>query len=362
MEWIIASEETSSISLISKESVDELRFDLPEGIAYLSETDGFCFCLFEKRNVLENDIRIVRTKVDDNIAGWLIPLSALESVDHSKAQDTHYQQAGSIAVSLIFESLVRDQSTILKKTAPGFCKLTELLHDSCVVFVYNKKVIPWFEDIPINSSLFYLQGYFRREVNNLGSVRCIAPVDAGDKEIIKLGRPSEAIDNQQIIHSLLNYSFAEEESPVLKFFFLYQIVELLIQQVLGEEYSIFLADIAESGLSVKQLQKKIKNRMEGDGQGKRVVKLFNQYSQVSKEATDYLSSSVKNFLDCIEKGESGSDDIFGALYEVRNCIFHDFGGIQWKVSDEIINDLVNATLSILDDVLKTFDPKLRQHS
>jgi hypothetical protein len=143
-----------------------------------------------------------------------------------------------------------------------------------------------------------------------------------------------------------------ENHPLVQFHLLYQIVELLIENVFRcEEKRIltFGKDVDKTPHDlIKELQKY------GD-EDHRIKKLFERY--LRKNGNFSYTASLQTFNDLLIKFNREKSVVAEALYQVRNIIVHDLRGVaeidhDYSILKEINSEFEKLTVEILSSYIE----------
>lgn len=188
-------------------------------------------------------------------------------------------------------------------------------------------------------------GYVRLGTRNPNEIKHEAASDIVGKLYIE--PVSSDIDSHKLIGELLNSSFSYEEKPVFKFFFLYQIIELLMDCIYQNEQELLigkLIDVKGDLGKTKDALDKIQKFM---SEKNRIKLLASNYTKIQSDLDD-LKLSCNSLLAYLGREESNNFE--GYFYRIRNFIFHqyrDFPTEGEEKLNEVIQDIINLMPSIL---------------
>lgn len=313
------------------------------------EFNNFIVKIVHKENVPENEIRKVKslTKDDENKnswkrIGWIIPLSSLISLEHDFCDDIHFGYYAFYAyIYLLNNNLVKSE---LKKgldfsTALNNIYLENKEHpekNNAVIFICYKANIPDLKDLDCFDFSLYKHGYYKKN-SILNPKYCISTGDT-----IKLDKRSELFytDNKHYLDLFLNELYFETNQNI-RFFILYQIIEITIDDILINNLQKQLDNYKIGKGSTRGQDSIIKTNTELE----RIRKMI-ELSGISHQNHNELNIECNNYLKA--KGHD-EVDFPESLYYFRNMITHRF---RWVIKDQDsvknINDLMeNFVFDIL---------------
>jgi len=349
VKWIVNEALDSSISIVDGAGDKEICFDIPLKVDQGLDVTEFSYFLLEKRDVLENDIRVARVKEleSEKIVGWLIPITALESTEHSRADDPHFLKAASLALNLIMTNLAEESAEILGDKPYLRLNLSSHFGQDCVVFIYQPSAMGVLDTLNKLPPIFLANGYFLKDENRIGDVKYQVLAQESIGRDLYLNLPSSEITSYSLIAKIINNSFSIQESGLLKFFLLYQSIELLIDLVLESEYRIAATELADQNLAIKEIQSRLKRMTEASAQRKRINLLLGEYCKVDEGLSEDLRDSCESFL--VEMGEEclANANAADLLYDVRNMIFHGYASLEESAVESKLETLVDSLLAVL---------------
>jgi hypothetical protein len=165
---------------------------------------------------------------------------------------------------------------------------------------------------------------------------------------------SPAAPDEHGMVKVLLYAFARARNePLLQFFFLYQIVEILLERVMQNEYSFIASRILEAGQDSSRLKLAIDGVGKSVSEGERLKMLNSRYVKKAVD-TKVFDRLCVDFLRVIgrwddnrNKPESGLNN---CMYQVRNAIFHGFRNIPEAGSGHL-KGIVKEMLVVIVDIL-----------
>ena len=167
---------------------------------------------------------------------------------------------------------------------------------------------------------------------------------------LKLSAISDHLDHQ-IIVNIYSGMIAYEKSPVIKFFFLYQVFELLIDEVYQKEHKKIVKALTSGADDSNMAKDIIEKYQKITSEKKRFGKLENEYLK----NIDYsdLSTACNDFLAGIKETDNQAVDLTTSIYPVRNLIFHQIRNIP-EIKYPKLEIIVQEIITIMPELLSSF--------
>lgn len=306
--------------------------------------------------VVEGESKMVFHRESNKRIGWIIPVSALDSNLHIYKDDVHFLKYAYLAAKACLET--EWVSINYNDVDIGLAQslvLSDIFPDFTAVLVISLKTLTEGAEFDMSRAVPSLManGYIPlgREPSGLYDWG----FDRASKVTVEMVSP---VPNEFLVINNLLRAFARaKDEPVLQFFFLYQIVELLIERVMRCEY----AEVASRIISAGQDSSKLKAAIDGVGksvsEAERLKLLNSKYVKASVD-TVQLDLLCGNFLDSIGRTVAAgykkpTAGLHGCLYQVRNAIFHGFRDVPAAAIDAL-KDVVKELLVIISQVLSRY--------
>ena len=315
------------------------------------ERKAFDVFFLARKEIRESDIFQVYDETRNIRIGWCIPVNALASVEHDFSDNMHFLRYAYVAmrdaICGITESIYTRE---LDLGALSEILLTDLFHENTALLVVSRETLldeePFHLECAVPSLIRH--GYVRLSHRNPGDIALSSPHLQGEKLKIKLISPN--LTSYRVIDSLLHSAFAYEESSILSFFYLYQIFELLIEEV----YRLEQAKIVEELISAAGDSSKAKDALEKvqriTSEKKRITLLTTVYSRSLKKAGD-LKASCNALLRAVGRGEGVKFEEY--FYSIRNFIFHQYRDFPVE-QEQLLREVVGDVRDWLPEILSTF--------
>lgn len=277
---------------------------------------NYRYSIYYKYNVAELDYHLV--KVNTGVGGgrpkrlgWLIPLAALTTEDPDILAVPFLNEFAFWAYSYLLEQ-VDIQNGFNDEEATFSSILDAMYPDGCLLIVENVQ-------IPVGKTEKHYElslaknGYFRVASNYLNPKILLARgsdlilTSAG--EIIDDAQGSYS--NQYIEEFITSHVY--DNNSFIRFFFLYQIVEVLLDAEMVELLRDFANKIENNQTTYRTADKALQNNTESE-RFKRVVR----HSGINTAAYTDLENACKGFTGLVDIVNPES------IYQVRNHIVHRF--------------------------------------
>jgi len=334
-----------------QEGLVEIKY--PLDIVDSENPDEFQIFLLVKNDLNENDIfQVFDKSPTPRRIGWCFPIQALNSTDHSFADNRHFLPYAYVAANKLI-SECPDNSNIsipsIDDTEP--VEFTDFFPDSiAILIIHLPSIVP---DTNFNlekwvASLF-IHGYIPLGTRPPIDLIWLGEKPEGKEPKILLKPISSALDISPFISTVLTDLIAFERNNLLVFFYLYQVIEFLMEKVYLIEQEVLIDELLKvRNDSVKS--KDILSDIQGlSSEKKRINRLINCYCKTLKNS-DYndLLESCNKFHK--ENDDKEYNDIGEALYKVRNVLFHQYRNVsstQQSVLSDIIPNLIYFVINML---------------
>lgn len=305
---------------------------------------------FAKKNLKENDVFHVYISKHDIRVGWIIPTISLVSDLHDFSDDEFFLKYAYIAIR---ESLISLNESLYTYSVPDDVDevfYSKLFHEETAILVLSKTNLNNIDGFSIDRVFpsMLKHGYVSLSSRNPSDIHHES--DAEISRRLNLDLVSTDIKSSSLIGELLNVSFSYEEKPVFKFFFIYQVLELLIDRVYQKEQESIVDElIAAKGDTgkTKEVLDKIQNLT---SEKKRISLLINEYSKTSGDLV-FLKTLCNELLVDLNRSQESSFE--GYFYKIRNFIFHQYRDFP-KQSEDKLNRIISEFVKFLPKLLSSF--------
>ncbi len=344
--WFDISEKEDSDIFLKDDSNREIKIQTPLDIDPLFKEKDFEIHFLAKKNVRENEIYQVYLRATDIRIGWIIPTISLSSDLHDYSDNEHFLRYAYVGIR---ESLKLLNENIYSESVfvdESECRYSEIFHEETVLLILSKETFPG-RSIEIDRIIPSLMkhGYLVLTDRNPSQIKHEA--SNPEKNRVYIDEIAEDIKHCSLISGLLNGSFAYEKKAVFKFFYIYQIFELLIDYVYQNEQEALIEALVESKGDAGLTKDALDNMQKFMSEKKRIGLLTSKYADITGSTTA-LKARCNQLLDAL--GRQPCENFEGYFYRIRNFIFHqyrDFPGDANELLEEVISELVELLPSLL---------------
>lgn len=320
------------------------------------EHKEFYTFFFSKKNLKESDIYMVHDERSRRI-GWIIPIMSLDSTEHKFSQNEHFLRYSFIAFR---EALKNSTSEIFKITIERnnavdieSTNISDLFDDSTAVFIVSKETLS--EEKRENFDLgeyipsFFSYGYVELTKKDPSLLHFEKNIDT-TIDTLKLHSASKDIGSIDYIRSMCSNVLPYEPNAIFRFFYLYQVIEMLMDIILNEEHKGIVQELATITGDMSRIKELLDKLSESASEKKRIKLLIEKYT-TNQYSMDELRRCCTALL--TDLGKVPADGLAGFLYPIRNFIIHQVRNFP----PECIEKLTNVTeefINILPRMLSNF--------
>lgn len=311
------------------------------------ETENFEIVLFQndRNDYSENSIYqvYVPDKEDRKRIGWIFPIQALESLEHSCAQNEFFLKYAYIALYKLFEI----DNTVYEGKYDDRLKLSDLFKMNETVLVIDKYNTAEIEGFNFEEYLVSLYS-FGYSLTGKGNLFDSCNHVEGNR--LNLKRISNQVQGKDYIVAMFKDLIPNTSDNISRFYICYQIVEILIAAVFNIEFQEFVNVIASLGVEADLFSKK-DELLEKTNERTRVRKLVNNYSVIDSYSKAVLKERCDEFLKLY--GACVPDDAASSLYDVRCMLVHRCYMINSE-GNELLAQINDIFYSIAIQMLTSF--------
>ncbi|MCW0435523.1 hypothetical protein [Xanthomonas sacchari] len=302
-----------NVTLNSNDFEGEVKILRPFRIANIKK---YRLIYLATANSKEDAVVDLVDKDSDDRFGIIIPIQALCSSEHSRAQDDYFEYVASAVIPVVAEDLA-GFSKIVDWRAGEVYTLADFFSESMAVLAIRDDKAQEFPPEKYLVSLF-AHGYCAFQNKDLCSfISCFS--HSRRKAIKLIGVDDSYLSNGYIL-SLYRDILPFERSDLAFFVLLYQIFESLMQHVFEErlaEYKIKVGNFNGSASDLRELSAEL-NDVTSERDRINACLTRSRFKQsnapeITKKLLCFLKSASKN-----PRSEAFPD----LLYDVRNLIFH----------------------------------------
>lgn len=313
------------------------------------DNKDFLVFFFSKAGLTESEIFQVYDKPQGNRMGWLIPVNALSSNDHDKASDIHFQKYAYAAIKFSLKGMSPD---IFTKTPQDVYDrsffMSDFLPESTAILVVSKEKVGDKFEISRWTPSFAACGYFPLTPIDPKNIKAQSPRNHAEKFYVY--PVSESIDNIVQISAIISYTFPYEGNPLFQFFYLYQIIEFLLDLVFRNEQSRVVQDLINSQNDLNATKEILERTNQNTSERKRLNLLISNYCRCETETTELVR--LCNFLLPLLK-QKQAENFTDAVYPIRNFLFHQYRNFP-RDGEEILSSINSELVALLPKLLSKF--------
>ena len=329
----------------------EIQYILPVDNSFNGKT--FDIFYLAKSYLRESDIFQVFDKKESKRIGWCIPITALASKDHDFINNEHFLRYAYIALKEVFRNFPNDVFTnLIDVSHSDSISISDIFHESTALLIISRENLSesCILDLPKALPSLFRFGYVKLSMANPDflTLNRESPVD----KKLWIDFMSDQVDNSELIPPLLeNVAFCSEASAVLKFFYLYQIIELLLECIFKNEQKVVVRELLSCEDDCSKIKEVLEKVQATNSEKRRISLLMSRYSSLATSDLDLLKSSCNQLLAEIDRKEGV--EFCSYFYPVRNFIFHQF----WNFPPQkvfLLEIVIDNLLDVLPIVLSSF--------
>ncbi|MEK3883648.1 hypothetical protein [Paenibacillus sp. PL2-23] len=279
--------------------------------------EDYTVYIFYNKDYIENNIfQVFESDINKRI-GWIFPIQALVSLEHDFSDNIHFLKYAFIA----FQKLLIDQSDCSYKQIPVTYDKTISLFDfypqDSFVFITCNEITDTIPNFSIKNyyASLYSQGIYatRGEYGR--------PVLNHEGQKFSISSISNHVKTEDFLIHLFKELLHSEKHHLVKFYLLYQAVELLIEKIFNKEIIDLVNEVTTHTNNLFKLKEELGNLAR---EKERISKLFNQYTSSlgSKQTVMDYGNQLLSLV-----GREPKKNASDALYSVRNLLVHDYRSI-----------------------------------
>jgi len=319
--------------------------------------DDFSIELLNNEDSTENSIYTVKIKIDRDWGriGWVFPIQALLSREHTQAENEFFLKYAYIATYILLNNIECtidigedgiSQELLLEKLYDPNTNLLVIDHNNC-------KAV---SDFNLNHYIIGLSQYGYSWTGKIQGTLPLPESKDNSPGHINLNCISSEIDHEEIINMIFKEQLPQKLPVLLRFYYSYQIIEILIQEIFENEFQKLLGHISVDTEKLFDVREDVNNIA---GEKNRVKKLFNIYTD-KKDITsrNELNEECINILKYF--GRKTYTDLAGNLYAVRCLLVHKMYAISTAdkrkliIIDGMIIKINILLLAVLQNLLFSF--------
>lgn len=347
------SEEDSLFILESRDNSFKISVEYIPKVKREFETKKFTtFLLSNVYLNAENDVFEIFEKELDTRIGWLFPIQILESNENDYSENEYlnkYKFPATVQL-LTVEEQTKSPSLNTNKTYT----ITDFYHDNICVFVLCNDALPDDFDFKIQDYLPSLSnyGYYKwnsDEPHFFGEKEPLI-IRYREKTRFKLSSTNIKISESDFLSSLYEKHLISIQHFLLKFIFLYQVIEYLMDENFDIDFSKLVEEYDQKEITKNDLKEQINEIAKERGN---IGSLLNKTKINDDIVADFKRDAI-DFL-TIYKNKI-PEDLGNLIYDIRNLVTHNYREIiKSEENVRILNRITQQLELIINDVLITYD-------
>lgn len=275
--------------------------------------------------------------------GWIFPLQALFSIEHGYADNKHFLKYAYVATYILLDSL----DVTVKYCPPEFV-LEEFFEDSsqCMLVcdIKNCEKIPDFSISDYTVSL-YKYGYSKL----IGEPFELSNLQDESRRRVTLQPISNELRKEPFITTIFEQQIPQTSNQIIRFYYLYQIIEILIDNVFSHQFKGILSLLDKENRNLFEIKDKI---LTESGEKHRINLLFSDFiSSINSSYRSDVKASCDTFLQ--KNGEDSKNSYIDSLYAVRCFLVHRLYGLD-SDSLMLLEEVNTSLLAFLIEVLLNY--------
>ncbi|AXT84440.1 hypothetical protein C6I20_04010 [Aeromicrobium sp. A1-2] len=348
--------EANAFYLVTNSDMGDLRVTTGLHLDVGSEAHKFEVVPLLRTDLHENAVREVFLAggTEDVRIGWIIPANALSSDAHDRATDSHFLKYAYVTIREVLRDHQRlFAAKVRQGQAQGVLEssFADLFHDNVCFLAVSMKRFPDGSPLEWLKPSLIGEGYVPFGASDPDSLRWIPHGESVGKKV-KLKLIGPGIAQPEVAIKMMTIAAATSSSPVTQFFYLYQVVEFLMEVVLRTSIATIGSEIGRS-IEAGRFQA-LRDHLE-DFQAamseKHRLKLLMECCVGSGKAVGELEQAAADFLCTVEvKAKTG----ISSLYQVRNFVVHQVRSMPDEAEEQLLV-VVHEFARFLSAILATFE-------
>lgn len=293
--------------------------------------------------------------------GWIFPIQALLSNEHQYADNKHFLKYAYVA----FIKLLKNQeeyttfNPLFSKITNNY-KLTDFYGEDIIILVLCNSSLQKIDNFHLDNyitSLYSYGYYFCEPIENLKEIDTRSHSENPTGRNLILQKNSSCLQKEDYVYRLFKDLLKNEEHHLVRFYLLYQVIELIIQIVFERK---ILEEIKNFNNNPDKNIRKLKEKIDNiSTEKKRVSILINDDVKINNpnlliscnELIKLFNDDDSNEKDDISKKQ----DLGGALYDVRCLIVHQFRKLPDKTLEEKLREINKEFENIVIKIILDYE-------
>ncbi len=297
----------------------------------------------------ENDVfQVYEDTILSERLGWIFPITILESNENDYVDFKNLNDYKYIAYQKLFEL---EKEYVLKTNWNEFISLGEIF-GNIIICILCKDTITKIPDFKFEN---YILSLYKDEyllLHDTPKAKAIYDKSAFISEMrsrkrINLSKSKFDIMSNDFTKSLFKEHLLQSDSFIIRFIFLYQIIEHFIQLEFEKQFQTHLDDFQGGRISKNDLRENLNNS------SKERVLISNIISRIN------ISHTLKNefITECdflfYDIGQISKETLHDKIYDIRNLLTHRLREVTSKL--EALEKIVELFERIIVDLLSKYE-------
>lgn len=229
-------------------------------------------------------------------------------------------------------------------------RLTEFYGNDIIILILSNSEIQKIDNFHINNyliSLYSYSYYYCQPNEDLKKIKIRANVESPSGKKLIIQKISQYLEGEEYLHRLFTRLLKTEENALVRFYLLYQVIELIIQIIFDHSVLDLIEDFKiNSNKDTYELKESI---LSISSEKQRISKLISTLQGTLEKDSKINLLEYCNDLLIASNGEK-NPDLASALYAVRNLIVHKFRKLPERdlpKIEEINKEFENIVIKII---------------
>jgi hypothetical protein len=301
------------------------------------------------RDLHENSI--LEVNLGGQRIGLTVPANALASNDHDHASKMFFRQCAYVIMKKVLKDAAPSLRSRLESADLGLPVLfSDLFHDNVCFLLLDKAALRSFDNFHFDRLLPSLAFRGFIPIENCDPDALVWRSALPEHKKLHVSLVSGDVDGAHIVARLYILAAMAGPSKLLQFFYLYQIIEHLLEAVLRHRLPQFArAMMASLAVGASDLHDEFLIMNEQMRERVRLKLLVNDYAEC-RSSLDELGAAASALLNALHLREQFGID---AVYAVRNFLFHRARNLPAE-DEGTLDAVVEAFAEFVPVLLATF--------
>ncbi len=293
----------------------------------------------------ENDVfEVYEDTLTDERLGWIFPITILESNENDFRNFKNLNHYKFIAYQKLLELNI---NISVKDNVNEFLKLSDVFNNS-IICLLCKDTIQKINDFKFDNYLLSLYKYGYLLLGNVSKSKAIYDRTEFVRQMrqnarIYLAKANFDITSNDYTRSLFQEHLLQSESHIIRFIFLYQIIEHFIQIEFDNQFQMHIDNYQNNKVAKNDLRESIIN----SSRERVIIKnVFNPITISQELKNEFLSECEYLFADI---GLISKNSFPDKIYDIRNLVTHRLRELTTK--SESLNKIIEIFELIIVDLL-----------